>query len=391
MDSKIKSKIAKCPHCKHPHKYKEVQFPIINDSGFWRVQCEGCQKSFGLKIENPLESRMHLNYLVIERSCIKIEDLEYANDVIESNVNMNSLNLEFDYDSRSIFNCLNCGSNLERQACNALTNDIISIRQAYGGAVSYLMSNHITSKFLVVNVPFMCDCNNNKVATFYCDFSYSGNIQENVGDYLLANINSTNLDENIDGLFSKTDIMVFLEKLLIRWNLFASKIVIACPFVGHQYLKKEDKMGVWTWLLEMLDPDKTNFITRSATFTSYKSVLEDVHGLNHKLLAEYGLENRVIESNNKKQDFHAKFYAAVIDDSVEVMSGSANLVSGPSIENITFKRYKKDDFIKKYLEPLGVKTDHVLSAEYHWVKLTKNPNGKYVGSDFYGNISSLLK
>jgi transposase-like protein len=390
MESKIKNKVVKCPYCKHPHKYKEIQFPSINDTGFWEVRCGGCEESFGMEVKNPQESSMSPNYLVIERSFNRIDGIEYASDTAVSSVNMNSLSLTFNYESQSIFNCPSCGDNLERRAFSVLTNDLINIRQAYQRAVDFLMSKSIDIKFLVVNVPFTCKCNKDKIATFYCDFCYSGNIQKNAEDYLLANIKSTNLDESIDGLFSKTDVMGFLEKLLIRWNLLASKIVIACPFVGHQYLKKEDKMGVWTWLLEMLNPDKTNFITRSATFTSYKSVLEDVQGLNHKLLAEYGLENRVVESNNKKQDFHAKFYAAVIDGNVEVMSGSANLVSGPSIENITFKKYKEDDFIRKYLQPLRVRTDHALATEYHWVSLKKNASGKYDGSDAHGNISSLL-
>lgn len=390
MESKIQSKVVKCPHCKHPHKYKEVHFPNENDAGFWEVRCGDCQKPFGMEVKNPQESIMNPNYLIIERSLTRTDGIIYATDTVVSNVNMNSMSLTFNYESRSIFKCPSCGDSLEKQAFCALTNDFINIKQAYRAAVNFSMSKPIDIKFLVVNVPFTCVCNKAKVATFYCVFSYNGNIQENASDYLLANIQSTNLDEIIDGLFSKTDIMGFLEKLLIRWNLLASKIIIACPFVGHQYLKIEAKMGVWTWLLEMLNPDKTNFITRSATFTSYKSVLEDVHGLNHKLLAEYGLENRVVESNNKKQDFHAKFYAAVIDGNVEVMSGSANLVSGPSIENITFKRYKEDVFIRKYLEPLSVRTDHALAKEYHWVSLTKNTDGKYVGSDAYGNISCLL-
>jgi hypothetical protein len=82
-------------------------------------------------------------------------------------------------------------------------------------------------------------------------------IQTSPDEYLLADVSRSDLPERLDGLNSKSEIMAFLEKLIIRWHLIADQIIVASPFVGHQWLSKEAKMSMWTWLLSMLDPRKS--------------------------------------------------------------------------------------------------------------------------------------
>ena len=72
--------------------------------------------------------------------------------------------------------------------------------------------------------------------------------------YLLAGVSGCDLQNWLEGLFSKSDMMAILEKLLIRWHSISDQIVVAVPFVGHMYLPKPDKMGIWTWLLSLIDP-----------------------------------------------------------------------------------------------------------------------------------------
>ncbi len=390
MKSVVKNKKAKCPHCTYPNSYNEVHFHGINDFGSWSVSCESCSKEFGISIENPYESAMILNYLINDRvvGTDKIAGLTYSNDIVEYNFDLNKLNLKFNYQGEPLYRCDNCNSNLELKARNALLADFQYIKSQYGNAINYTLASRCPDyKFLVVNVEFTCDCGSKHNAKFYCDFLLNGTMQTEIDEYLLADVSGVDLTSDIDGLYSKTDIMNFLEKLLIRWNLLANQIIIATPFVGHQYLKREDKMAVWTWLLNMLDPNKAIFITRAATFNSYKSVLDDIQGLNHGLLKEYDLENKIIESNNKKNDFHAKFYSAIFTNKAEVMSGSANLVSGPSIENITFKIMNNIKYDARYITPLSLKIPVSTTKNEHWVEI--NSDDGYIAKPVYGDLSAL--
>jgi hypothetical protein len=148
--------------------------------------------------------------------------------------------------------------------------------------------------------------------------------------------------------------MQLLEKLVIRWHLTADQILIAAPFIGHQFMGVEDKRKIWDWLIQNLDPRKATLLTRKATFTDFKKTLA-AEGLDYEELKGYGLEDRLISSGVNKQNFHAKFYVGLSEDVTEVLSGSANLLRGPSIENISFSRSTGAEFAAHYLEKLKAK------------------------------------
>jgi hypothetical protein len=179
--------------------------------------------------------------------------------------------------------------------------------------------------------------------------------------------------------------MTMLEKLIIRWNLSKDKIFVASPFVGHQWLTKGDKLSTWKWLLSILDHEKTIFVTRKATFTNYKNLLKETDGLEHDFLESYDLENKIISAEIKKQDFHAKFFIGLSEDSSEVMSGSANLVTGPSIENISFKRMNKEKVYSKYIDRLKLNLPKLETKGKFWIEISFQDR-KWKAIDKQGNI-----
>jgi hypothetical protein len=183
--------------------------------------------------------------------------------------------------------------------------------------------------------------------------------------YLLADITGCSLEGRLAGLFTKTQVMAILEKLLIRWHLTSKAIVVASPFVGHQFMKNEQKMEIWEWLLALLDPNKAVFITRGAQFSSYKTLLKEIDGFDHHLLEEYGLESKLVSANTKKQDFHAKFFIGMNDEVCEVLSGSANLLKGPSIENIAFKAITPQKCEANYLNKIDVQLPKTSAPSKH--------------------------
>jgi hypothetical protein len=105
----------------------------------------------------------------------------------------------------------------------------------------------------------------------------------------------------------------------------------------------------------LLDPKKAVFITRGKEFKSYKTLLQDVAGFDHHLLEEYGLESKLISAETKKHDFHAKFFTGLNERTCEVLSGSANLVRGPSIENVAFTTISPEKWERSYLDKLNVR------------------------------------
>lgn len=355
MHNRIDQFVAKCPKCGQPHHYSEVTFSAVNDHGYWAVDCDNCRNRFAIIVNNPRESGG--NFYVAERH----EDerppstLAVATNVLTHNIDLNHVAHVFNYAAVPLYVCAQSGTNLEEAALAALTAEFTDVKGEYANAINLCLAGQ-TPDFthVVIHIDVACTCGAHHVATYYAPFLANGAIQETASDYLLAGVSGVDLSDRLDGLFSKSDVMALFEKLVIRWGLTAKQILLAVPFVGHQYLTREDKMATWTWLLSLLDADRSIFITRPTTLSAYKVALEDVDGLKHAMLAEYGLENRIIAANMRKRDFHAKFFIGLDDDACEVLSGSANLVTGPSIENISFRAMSAPDCQRKYIAPLNL-------------------------------------
>jgi len=349
----------------------------VNDKGFWEVECQKCEKIFIIKIINPKESSLSPNYLVKKRieGNSYASELCFAAEVIQYNFDLNRQALHFCYETLPLYNCVNNGNNLELAARLCLEKNIDKIKSEYSATVNYCLANRCPDyKFLAIHLKVPCACEKTHFATYYCDFQMTGNIQSGIDDYLLADVSNSDIESDLEGLFSKKDIMFFLEKLFIRWNLISDQIIIAVPFVGYQWLPKEDKLAVWNWLFSMLNHQKTVFITRHKTLSGYKSVLEDIEGLNHAFLAEYGLENKIVSADTKKNDFHAKFFIGLSKEKCEILSGSANLVSGPSLENITFKVHEREKCDAKYLRRLNVNIPDAAIGNRIWILIYHDGN-----------------
>ena len=87
------------------------------------------------------------------------------------------------------------------------------------------------------------------------------------------------------------------------------------------------------------------------------------------MLEEYGLESKIISAGTKKNYFHAKFYIGLSGTTCEVLSGSANLVSGQSLENITFKTYTRKECDARYLSKLNIEVPTRGTTPHYWIKI----------------------
>lgn len=371
--------VANCPHCDQPHHYVEISFPIANDRGYWEVECSQCNERFVIELSNPQESGGDLRRQIKVRyeGPFAGDRAVVARDVLQHNIDLNRNSWSFNYTAAPLYRCAKDSSNLEGLAKEALQTDVAGILSAYGAAVNYLLKGGAEHDVVLARVPVACPCGGKHTATFYTRLAMVPEGGPNsANDFLLADVSGAVMEETLDGIVSKDDAMDFLEKLVIRWNLLAEQILIVSPFVGTTYMSNEKQLAIWSWLLGMLNAEKSVFLTRGKTFSDYKKAME-TNGMPVDLLEKFGLENKIVAMDVRKQDFHAKFFAAVSEQGCEVMSGSANLVRGPSVENISFRVMDKIKFDERYIGRMNLKKPLPTpkAAPRHWVLIDKGPKG----------------
>jgi hypothetical protein len=369
--------VANCPHCSQPHHYVEISFPIENDRGYWEVECSQCKAPFVIELANPLESGGDIRRQIKTRHAEPFagDRAVVACDVLRHNIDLNRNSWSFHYLATPLYQCAKDVSNLEELAKKALGADIGQVLGAYGTAVNHLLKGGAEHDIALVRVPLTCSCGGKHMATFYARMALGIEPGPNSeSDFFLADVSGAMMEETLDGIVSKDDAMDLLEKLVIRWNLLADQILIVSPFVGTTYMSHEKQLEIWRWLLGMLRADKSIFLTRGATYTAYKRAME-TDGIPVDLLEKFGLENKIVAMDVRKQDFHAKFFAAVSERGCEVMSGSANLVRGPSVENIGFRAMDTGKFHERYLDRMNLKKPLPApkAASRHWVLIDKGP------------------
>lgn len=367
--------VANCPHCGRPHHYIEIRFPVENDSGYWEVECSQCKVLFIIELANPLESGGDIRRQIKSKSEKPFagDRAAIAHDVLQHNIDLNQNTWSFNYAAPPLYRCAKDSSNLEGLAKKALGAAIAEVIGAYGTAVNYLLKGGPEYDYAVARIHLACSCGGKHTATFYARLALGTELgPSSVDDFLLADVSGAVMEETLDGIVSKDDAMDLLEKLIIRWNLLAEQILIVSPFVGTPYMSHEKQLGIWSWLLGILNADKAVFLTRGATYTAYKKAME-ADGVPADLLEKFGLGSKIVAMNVKKQDFHAKFFAALSERGCEVMSGSANLVRGPSVENIGFRAMEKAKFDERYLDRMNLKKPlpSPKPASKHWVLIDK--------------------
>jgi hypothetical protein len=353
---RTRSMVAKCPGCGKPHHYTNLRHPIINDPGYWKVRCMECREIFCIPgLHDVFDSYADAHVDIVNRSEDDVDESPHpvATEIAIYRLDLNRLALVYDLASCALYECP-CGQPLDELAYEQLAAEFEDIQGEYTSHLNYALKGHFNAHYVTVDVAFECACSLSHTATLYTRFLIDPAKRPRLEDYILADVSGVELGEALDGIRSKTDAMDLLGKLILRWNLLADQVLVASPFVGHQYMSAAEQLTIWEWLLGLLDPQIAIFLTRSTTWKSYRKVLADA-GLPSDVLENFGLENKVVSAGQSKQDFHAKFYAGISENWSEVYAGSANLVRGPSIENTSFRRMSRDSFDRRYSDQMKLK------------------------------------
>ncbi|MHC8361984.1 phospholipase D-like domain-containing protein [Pseudomonas sp. LS2P72] len=280
--------------------------------------------------------------------------LKLATDVIEHKIPSVTLNFKYDKKAPALYRCDHDQTDLDLIAYKALEIERERLQAVWVKWHSWISAKGTRApamEKILVQLEISCNCGKRHRATFGAPTLLS-HIPSNLVDHcLLIDISSASLEDRLNCLASKTEVMALLEKLLIRWHFISDRIIIASPFVGHQRLSTKEILDIWKWLFKNSDPRKVTVITKGDTWAELKAAYNESE-MPYEKLERYGLQDNIITKGVAIQNFHAKFFAGCSSEKVELLSGSANLVRGPTLENISFSTMPAARFKKKYMDLL---------------------------------------
>ncbi|MCE7579456.1 hypothetical protein LZS94_18225 [Aliivibrio fischeri] len=350
----------KCPHCRNIIEFHSVHFNLDNDYVEIISTCDSCNEKFKIVIENPDES--YIVYGAFKESYVDYEihdksQYQEINGVIRFEGSINDHKMIYDTKTKPIYECCHCNKSLEGIAFEKLDSVFSEIITAYYDYTTIDIKGYgYDPKKAIFLLNIKCSCSAEYTAIFYKKYDHGG---FEISDFNLGNISGSKpLESVIDGTMSKDDCMEVLKKTLVRWELLFDKVLVITPFVGHQYLSDEKLIDTWFSILSQISKDKAKLITRTASLNKVKKAISDnIHDYNE--LEEYHLSVTHIDEATKLQASHAKIYCGFSHDYCEIIHGSANIVYGPSKEQITFKSYNSyEELYNKFLHQLGAKGLH---------------------------------
>ncbi|MCP2518457.1 hypothetical protein M5J07_26250 [Achromobacter mucicolens] len=409
-----RDEIAKCPNCRANINLKVGRFQGgMNDSGGWVLKCNACASLFPLKVKNPDDASSVLSgATVIDSWDDETGDRAYTlakHGVADTGqaaermllVTHGEPEVFYDLESRALYRCTACGTELDAKAYEALSEHLESINSAFATYLNWYLarSRGQAPEGIRPRVAIACTCGRSHEALFYRKFAES--FTERAADFWLIDIAPTapiseggkTLD--IDGIFSRDDCIAILEKLLLRWQAGHSAVLLAAPFIGFNFPGAKKKVpNLWNWVLKYTNPAKTLLITRKATFNLLKEVAKDTE-VDVEFLKSWGLLNPTLATLDEKKaffktDFHAKFYCGISADTVEILVGSFNIHEGSYVENIHLLRYSLEEFSRRYLVGMRMFFDlKLLSQRRSMLDIFADTEGRfrheeksYTGSTF---------
>lgn len=349
----------------------------VNDRGGFVIECAACHRKSHLPVANPddassVESGGSVVATWDDEVANSREDALAANHLSEADLLSDSMlfipsqepdDPLFKLGDRAIYECPQCGRDLETQAYGALDQALPAINRAIINFISgpYYKGYAPRPDIIEVKLDVPCECAAYRLS-FFRDFSERDHHVGAALDFNLAGPDNPAMLREIDGIYSRNECLEIFKKLLLRWRGRNQVVMLVVPFIGFDYPnREEDKLSLWNMILGYTNPARTLLVTRRKTYNSFKETAAK-RGLDLAVLKKYGLLARMLDALDEKKavfktDSHAKFYAAIGPQTTEVLSGSFNIHSGEYVENLLFKSYPSATFVTRYLLPLGVLFD----------------------------------
>ena len=347
------------------HIYENYEPGGLNDYGYIAVRCEKCKAITRIRMKNPSLYGIFNNFEIIE-AWEDGESNKYENAPLgESALILNAepaegVLVEFKPSLYPLFwnesigslekvayNQFNSCSHLIDEELNTLKNVFLKSMTGFTDIERCVVIQEYEQQGILYR------------AVWGKELKYENTMNSHFFHLLFHSDNQ----KIIDGIYSRNVLMHYLFRCLMKWKLLANQVIVVTPFIGFDFAfsKDEDKqelIGLWELLNSHLDMDKSLFITRVTSYNSLKK-FQKKFDVPADLLAEWDLMNNLqcLFHDHKtriktKTQFHAKLYAGVFDDHVELLSGSYNVQTGKILEQMHLRKVTKGLFKHNYLDRL---------------------------------------
>lgn len=351
------------PECGEIFKLHEIRYDgDYNDSGWLIIKCKKCGSEMKLRVKNPDEYRSWTfpNAEIIrafDDERIEFGDtfykkLENYKEPETCLVNDDNKEVEWTPLRTNGFWKTEMFDEIECQYYYTLSEKRIS--KAIACFKNYYLAGQyrkdLPTKIVVLQ----------KYANHQLVWAKELNKEKDLTEKNLYLVNYNRQKEWPDGVYERRVLLAYLERCLMRWNIFANQVIVVTPFIGFQYKGKKNQetvLGLWDFLDGRLNMDKTFFITRTETKNLLKKT-QDAIDVPMDVLEKWQLMDRLQEIVEKQKlklidpRFHAKFYAGVFDNHVEVLAGSYNIHTGKGREQVVMSKYARDKFKTNYMDQL---------------------------------------
>lgn len=266
-----------------------------------------------------------------------------------------------------IYNCPRCGKPLDKLAIDDLFTSpkINKFSEHHNGILNYLLASDATVHWFLLFNEFSCECGWETIASHMTRCVYDADITIEKDYVKLLHI--YNAWHDINGLYKGEIIKNILVSFFNRWNYLSDVILCCAPFISS-----ERTYGEWKWITENLMPFKYYIITRpqSKEFIKrllpfqLKSVETDINGtelidiifddekFSQGIISPLWAEDHIITIPY----FHAKFYAGIFQDHVEIVHSSYNPYyhENRQFENAMVSIMTRNEFIKRFVLPFDI-------------------------------------
>jgi len=272
-----------------------------------------------------------------------------------------------------IYYCARCFCQLDKLIQRHLgrRHTFRRIHHAYYGALNYVMATGAADPtWFLAFVTVTCYCGQEYIAIFRTRFETSEEVELACTDFRLIHVDGA-IFSPLQGVYRGKRVKAFIGGFLRRWHVLAEHTIVCTPFISSRFTH-----GEWEWIFQQSSAYNTHVITRPQSaglikrLPIFKKDLDD-SGL-MELVFDVSADDptRKFEEQvlsplitgtvelrlHKFQKFHAKFFAGILSDRVEVLLSSYNLFlkEDTQLEQICVHTYTRETFANRFLLPFGI-------------------------------------
>jgi len=265
-----------------------------------------------------------------------------------------------------IYHCPKCGFKLDKLILRSLwkREKWKKIVREHDEVLNYALANDRNDlKWFFVFHEVQCYCGWKSTAVHMMRFELNPDLPVLQKDLRLVHVEDAIFDP-IDGLYLGKRVKGLIAAFLDRWNRLADLIIVCTPFISSKFTYSE-----WEWLMSRIFPFKFRIITRPQSHKLFKR-LPIFSGMKPEEILIKHAEDDFYDTIEKQilrpilaedaiiryQKFHAKFFAGIFSNHVEVIHSSFNLFEyeEKQLENVAVNIYPRDFFLYKFLLPFGI-------------------------------------